>query len=272
MLVERWGIATQRIRTASVDVPVIASNDEYVEGREENRRVEISSSNSELLAPVVHEKFLEYVPLQQRQKFALQVLRADRAKQWEIEVTRNGRVIASRQGRAPLPEAVEITIDSSVMTALGREILPADSLRGTVRVTQDDGSIVSSACTFPITKSQNTYELSRLSLIVFDFDRSDITATNKEMMQRFVKEAVQASSRISIVGSTDRLGEAQYNKSLSQSRADAVKMFLQQAKPGALIDRCEGVGASRLPYDNNVPEGRYYCRTVAITVQTPRIK
>ena len=253
-------------------MPAILSNDDYMEGREENRRVEISSSNSSILAPVVHERFQEYVPLQREQSFAVKVLRSERAVRWEIDVKRGDRVVASQRGQSPFPARVPITLDTSVMIALGREIQPNDSLDGEVRVTQDDGSVVQAQCRFPIRKSQNTYELSRLSLIVFDFDRSDITPVNKEMMQRFVREAVRPQSRISIVGSTDRLGEAEHNKTLSQNRADAVRAFLSQTKPGANIDTCVGVGASRLPYNNDVPEGRYYCRTVAITVKTPRIQ
>jgi outer membrane protein OmpA-like peptidoglycan-associated protein len=267
---ERWGIDDQRIRTGSVDVPAIVSNDEYREGREENRRVEIGSNTPSLLAPVVHERFLEYSPLQREQDFSVQVLRRERAVRWTIDVMRGDRVIATKQGAAPFPDRVPVAVDSSVMIALGREIQPSDSLQGRVRVTQDDGSVVEAWCRFPIRKSQNTYELSRLSLIVFDFDRADITPVNKDMMQRFVREAVRPQSRISIVGSTDRLGEADHNKTLSQNRADAVKAFIVQTRPGANIDGCVGVGASRLPYDNDVPEGRYYCRTVAITVQTPR--
>jgi outer membrane protein OmpA-like peptidoglycan-associated protein len=271
-LVSRWGINDQRIRVASSDIPGIVSNDEYSEGREENRRVEISSATPALLAPVVHERFLEFVPLQQQQNFAVQVLRKERAVRWEMDVLRGDRVLATKQGMAPLPDRLPVTLDSSVMVALGREIQPNDSLDGRIRLVQDDGSVVQAACRFPIVKSQNTYELSRLSLIVFDFDRADITPVNKDMMQRFVKEAVKPESKINIVGSTDRLGEAEHNRSLSLNRAEAVRSFIMQTQPGANIESCMGVGSSRLPYDNNVPEGRYYCRTVAITVQTPRIK
>ncbi|MFM8438384.1 MAG: OmpA family protein, partial [Candidatus Kapaibacterium sp.] len=151
---------------------------------------------------------------------------------------RGDRVIASKQGAAPFPDRVPVSVDSAVMIALGKDILPSDSLNGRVRVTQDDGSVVEANCRFPITKSQNTYELSRLSLIVFDFDRADITPVNKDMMQRFVREAVRPTSRISIVGSTDRLGEADHNRALSQNRADAVNSFILQTRPGANIDGC----------------------------------
>lgn len=117
--------------------------------------------------------------------------------------------------------------------------------------------------------SKNVFEVSRLSLIVFDFNRFDISNQNKRMMQQFVKDAIKSTSQTTITGTTDRLGEADYNIELSKSRALSVRDYLLSIQPTLQLKEVKGIGASILPFDNNVPEGRYYCRTVSIEVKTP---
>ncbi len=263
-----WSIDESRLKISIQDLPQLESNPVYAEGLEENRRVEISSEDPSILAPVVHARFMEYQPVQSKQVFSVKALRPELAQNWDASLRKNAN-IARVSGANGLPAQIPFSVDSSVMVAIGRDIAASDSLEGRLDVLQKDGSTVSAECRFPIIKSQNQFELSRLSLIVFDFDRSDINATNKNMMQTFIREAMQPNSKVSITGSTDRLGEEQYNKNLSQSRADEVKRFLLTLQNDAQIQQCIGVGASRLPYDNALPEGRYYCRTVSIVIQTP---
>ncbi len=267
-MVGTWGISEDRIQISARDLPTMASNPQYMEGLEENRRVEISADDPEILAPVVHARFMEYVPTQSRQVFQVQALHPELSQHWDATISKNNN-LARVSGTGVLPGTIPFEVDSSIMVAIGREISTQDSLAGTLSVVQKDGSTVSAYCNFPIRKSQNQFELSRLSLIVFDFDRSEISDENKTMMQRFIREALHADSKVSITGSTDRLGELQYNKTLSQSRADEVQSFLRRLEQSVSVDRCEGIGASKLPYDNNLPEGRFYCRTVSIVVQTP---
>jgi outer membrane protein OmpA-like peptidoglycan-associated protein len=270
-LTSTWGLASERISITTLDIPQLHSNPAYNEGLEENRRVEISSVNPKILAPVVNARFLEYTPIQSKQVFSVKALRPEKAQSWDASIRKNDNV-SRVSGHGALPGMIPFSVDSSVMVAIGREIHDKDSLDALLKVLQNDGSTVTATCRFPIIKTQNQFELSRLTLIVFDFDRSDISEANKEMMQTFIKEALHPDSRIAVTGSTDRLGELDYNKTLSQSRADEAKIFLTQLQSDAHIESCIGIGASRLPYNNDLPEGRYYCRTVSIVVQTPRIK
>ncbi len=266
-----WNIDESRLRTSVQDIPQLASNPQYFEGLEENRRVELQSSESALLAPVVHARFMEYTPVQSKQVFAVKALRPEQAQNWDASMRKNSQV-SRLSGGGTLPSTIPFSVDSSVLVAIGREIAAQDSVDGRLDVLQLDGSTVSASCRFPIVKSLNQFELSRLSLIVFDFDRSDINQTNRTMMQTFIKDAMKENSQVSITGSTDRLGEQKYNKTLSQSRADEAKNFLLTLNAAARIQKCEGIGASQLKYDNSLPEGRYYCRTVSIVVQTPITK
>ena len=115
----------------------------------------------------------------------------------------------------------------------------------------------------------SNYEVSRLSLIVFDYDKADINAANKKMMERVISESARDGSTASVIGSTDRLGEADHNMQLSRQRAEAVSSLAQTIAPSLNVQEVKGIGSSVLPYDNSLPEGRFYCRTVSLTITTP---
>lgn len=270
VLINEWGIEPKRISVRTVDKPELASSERYAEGSEENRRAELSSNDPTLLAPVAHSRFLEYVPIQNHQQFSVQVLHPERADGWDLSVFHGQNLMAFEQGEKAPGSSVDITLEPETLKALGRVVEAGQStLKGELQIVQDDGSVLQGECLFPIKKTLNQFEISRLSLIVFDFDRFDISGQNKEMMKRFVADAVKPTSDVFITGSTDRLGEAQYNVELSQSRAEAVNTYLLSLQPQARVQSVQGTGASTLPYDNNVPEGRYYCRTVSLEVRTP---
>ena len=71
-----------------------------------------------------------------------------------------------------------------------------------------------------------------------------------------------------IVGFTDILGEEEYNRKLSEQRAEAVR-----AAFGSALDNIEvttrGLGSSQLLFSNDTPEGRFYCRMVQVYIETP---
>lgn len=269
-LMSTWNISADRIDIRTADIPTLASSERYAEGNEENRRAEIASDDPAILAPVVHSRFLEYLPVQDRQQFSVEVLHPERADGWDLSVLHRQTLMTVIKGEGAPKPVVNVALAPETLKALGPQIEGANGeLSGTLQIVQDDGSVLEANCSFPVKKTRNEFEVSRLSLIVFDFDRSDITPHNREMMRRFISEALRPSSEISITGSTDRLGEAQYNMELSQARAEAVQQYLRTLQPQARIRSARGVGSSTLPYDNDLPEGRYYCRTVSLEVRTP---
>jgi outer membrane protein OmpA-like peptidoglycan-associated protein len=113
------------------------------------------------------------------------------------------------------------------------------------------------------TSRVNGFEVERFSLILFDFDKASIDAGNKRIVD-IIRSRTTERSQVEISAYTDRTGDAQYNKRLAERRAQAAKEALQI--PGA---SARGVGEDILLYDNNLPEGRFYCRTVVIVVRTP---
>jgi outer membrane protein OmpA-like peptidoglycan-associated protein len=89
------------------------------------------------------------------------------------------------------------------------------------------------------------------------------------MISQFTGKSFYPASKASIVGSTDNLGELKHNQKLSEDRAFNVRDLILTDKPSAQITSTKGIGPSDLLYDNHLPEGRYYCRTVRVEVETP---
>ena len=104
--------------------------------------------------------------------------------------------------------------------------------------------------------------INRFSLILFDVGSSEITANNSSIID-VIKTYIKPHSKISVNGYTDRLGETEYNKQLSESRAQAVAATLNSPNISA-----HGAGQADL-YDSALPEGRLYTRTVDIVIETP---
>jgi outer membrane protein OmpA-like peptidoglycan-associated protein len=111
-------------------------------------------------------------------------------------------------------------------------------------------------------KRSEDYKIEKFSLILFDFDKFDIVGNNSKIIER-IKKSIEPGSIVEIKGYTDRTGDDNYNKLLSEKRATSAKNSL-----GKIEFKSEGIGEQELLYDNDIPEGRFYCRTVEIIVKT----
>ncbi|MCS7000807.1 MAG: OmpA family protein [Bacteroidota bacterium] len=262
-----WQLRPHQLVITTAPAPSMPSNPAYPEGMAENRRVELSSSTIELFSPIVHERFREY--LVQRRRIALRLKSPIAAVRWEIQAFYGATVLGYRHGDGPLPEHIALDLDSAALEQIAASISSQDSIPCELRAWTATGQVLTGKISVPIERTLSKFERSRLSLVVFDFDRADLSPSNREMVRRFVLAAVKPPSRIRITGSTDRLGEAAYNVRLSQARADEARQFIEHLVPSARIEEARGVGPSRLLFDNALPEGRYYCRTVTILVETP---
>jgi OmpA-OmpF porin, OOP family len=73
----------------------------------------------------------------------------------------------------------------------------------------------------PLQTAPNTY------LVLFDFDRSNINAAGRAVLDQVLAEVAKSGSiRISATGHADRAGPEDYNMALSLRRADAVRKAL----------------------------------------------
>ena len=172
-------------------------------------------------------------------------------------------------GEGTPPNTIQWKPTDGQVESLAKTMGSKDSLALTLDATATNGAHSSEQVPFPASKSINPFELRRLSLIVFDFDQSAIDKQNQRMIAAFVAKSLYSSSTASITGSTDNLGELEHNQQLSEARAFNVRDLILADKPNATITSTKGIGPSNLLYDNHLPEGRYYCRTVKVEVETP---
>jgi len=270
IFVQNWNIQSSRIQVKSRDLPDNLSNKDYIEGDAENRRVEIESNYSEILNPVVYSKFNEFIPLQNVMKLGVETDSQTTISSWTINIQHHGQTLREIKGMSQPPSILTIPLDSSIISGIGNNVITSkDSVDILFTSYTSVGDTFVTITSRPIRKTNNTFEISRLSLIVFEYDESSLSEKNKSMMNEFLKKEITSTSKIEIIGSTDKLGEAKYNLELSEERARTVEQFMKSVQPDIHITTVKGIGASRMLFDNTLPEGRYYCRTVSIEVKNP---
>ena len=99
---------------------------------------------------------------------------------------------------------------------------------------------------------------------VFDFDKSNLTTTQNRIAS-FIKTQIQPEATVRISGYTDYTNPLDYSLRLSKARARETASALDLIKKAEV----RGLGKTVLLYDTEIPEGRFYCRTVTIIVETP---
>ncbi|MEQ8514599.1 MAG: OmpA family protein [Chromatocurvus sp.] len=90
---------------------------------------------------------------------------------------------------------------------------------------------------------------------------------NLDRLVAFLNEYPERT--VLIEGHTDNVGNAEYNRGLSQRRADSVRSYLiQQGIPSQSLS-ASGIGLARPIADNDTPGGRQQNRRVEIVIENP---
>ena len=80
----------------------------------------------------------------------------------------------------------------------------------------------------------------------------------------YIRKQMTPTTKALITGYADRSGDEDLNLRLTTERANSVAGMLNAPRFEA-----KGVGKSQLLFDNNLPEGRFYSRTVNIVLEKP---
>jgi len=268
-LSNNWNIPKERISISAAVKPKVPTSDVYVEGRIENRRVEITSNSNDILSPVVHSKFYEYATNQTILFASVSLDDAD-ITDWSISIADlQGNEIHKQTGKGSTKPILTIPVNNILLNDAVKAVEDGKQLIATLFIRNSRNTTEQKKIALNIREELNQYELGRLSLIVFDFDKYQITTPNRDVISEFVGKAIKPESTVSITGSTDKLGTPEYNLRLSENRAITVRDYLQSLLDFVSIKSTMGVGDRNLIYDNSTPEGRFYSRTVLIEIQTP---
>ncbi len=270
-LTEIWGVRPERITVLSRGLPERPSGSRTAEGREENRRVEIGSNDPSLLAPLQLED-VQRVLKPPFVRFFPSITAAAGLDRWRFEVRHGNTIVRESDGSTAYPDSITWNwhgIDGALPrgeTPLQFTLYARD--KNGAEVTTQPQEIPVSMITLERKQLEQLPDrtIEKISLILFDFDRADLGEQNLHLMDK-ASASLSERSTVIIRGYTDRLGESEYNLALSQRRAAGVQEAMLRKLQGRSI-RSEGVGESTLLYDNELPEGRFYCRTVQILVET----
>ncbi|MFA7325839.1 MAG: OmpA family protein [Candidatus Kapaibacterium sp.] len=268
--VNTWKLNPDRFTISARNLPETPSKTDNEYGRAENRRVEIVPQDWTIFKPQLMsdttsstDKNLEVTMLPKvDSKLPL--------TNWEIEIFNNEGVKKSFSGLGNPPESLEwnpiedlgklptednpLSFKLNVRDSIGTE----ESFAGEILTNEKNSSEMSF-----VQKFVNDAKTEKYNLILFGYNITQLPPV-AEVTLNLVKERITDKSQIvSIEGYSDMIGDEEYNVKLSYDRAIAVAKALEVSDEKA-------IGRGKIKneiYDNKLPEGRFYSRSVIITLQ-----
>ncbi|NQW29769.1 MAG: OmpA family protein [Ignavibacteria bacterium] len=272
-LMTEWNIADSRIRILGRGLPAVVSNRKITDGQMENRRAEISASDPRILAMVkradvkreVEPASVKITPRITNSSAVAQlqctVLDAKGTSLYSSSVATDGAATWNPSATALATTLAHSTsqrgIISLTATTNGQEKLIAEQSIPLRKRTRSMGFA---------DRVVNDSIVEQFRLIFCDFDSPAMSPFNQPMID-MIRSRMRTTSVVGITGLTDRIGGADYNLDLSSRRAEALSdVVKERIVPAKVITK--GIGAT-LIHDNDLPEGRFYNRTVLIEITTP---
>lgn len=263
-----WQIDEDRIKISGGGLPPNPAKGDLSVSYEENRRVELNSNNSELLKPLEMSDTL-LVPKFEKFKFYNFVDTTQiKYVRWEFIITKNGSQIHRQSEYGLPPIAIEWTPEEINKNTYSED----DDISYTLELYDEanksaviSGKIIVSIKTLnkKTVENMNDKLIEKISLILFDYDKFDLEGRNLQIVEQ-IENKLKPNSKVIISGFTDNIGNEDYNKELSMRRADAIYNALSKG-----IKEKHAYGESIELFNNRLPEGRFYSRTVLIDIETP---
>jgi outer membrane protein OmpA-like peptidoglycan-associated protein len=234
--------------------------------QEENRRVELSSNNPAILAPI---KLGTTERTHKPDALIVQGKLADDRSGLDLKlrIRRGGTVIAEQRSSVGKEQAaVELDLSKDLDRTSGDSIV-VDVV--TVRDGKEESVATKSIPVLrneeELTQTERSGDLiiERYGLILFDFDEVRISKQHERQLQ-FIRSRIRENTSVMVIGATDQIGSQPYNRELSLKRAKEVSKRL--GVPGAIV---VGNGEDSPSLPNELPEGRAFNRTVVIQLATP---
>lgn len=278
-LVDIFGIAPSRISVEGRDKPKIPSEqpgatEDLALLRQGDRRVSIESSSPALLMEFqsgsgammkpVQITAVQTAPLDSYVSF--NVDGANEAfKSWSLEIKdKNGKI----QYFGPYTKET-VTIPGK--TILGTT--PEGDYQVTMIGQTRSGNVVRRVSNVHMVLwTPTAIEQGSRYSVIFEFDESDAIGIYEKYLAEVVAPKIPNGGTVIIHGYTDIIGDDAHNHTLSHARANEVKDILKNAlaKAGRSDVKFEvygfGEDESLSPFENRLPEERFYNRTVIIDI------
>jgi outer membrane protein OmpA-like peptidoglycan-associated protein len=280
-LINIWQIPTSQIKLMPpMDLPKFRSNIKDPLGIVENRRTEINSTEWEIMKPILQTELRRF-PQPEIMNFQMKNgINDDLVARRAIEIKRNDQMwnVMADVGRteATSPEynwgrnANEDSIPNNETPYKAQLVV----------YSQDGKECRSNIIDVPvmiITKETKIRErlvdktIDRYSLVLFKFDSPEAGPLNDRIIKEFIVDDLRKGAQVAVTGYTDVVGLDDRNLKLSQDRSKTVENAIKRLTKAGIIASLtgKGVGETAPLYSNDLPEGRFYNRTVQVIVETP---
>ncbi|MBX3042800.1 MAG: PD40 domain-containing protein [Candidatus Kapabacteria bacterium] len=245
-------------------------------GVEENRRVEIWCSDWEVVKPVFDIGSVTE-PQPRNMTWAMKNGIEDAlVVKRRIEIKRNNEMWRTISDIGTIDEKKEWNWQSTA------RVYPTDEVAFTAQLvitTQTGAECTSDEVDIPVLqvtqsrlRTEGTMDTTReiYNLILFPFDSDNAGPLNERIMRDYVYSRCRPTSKIEVIGHTDVVGMYDHNMKLSTRRANSVQNGINKETKSTYNQlNSKGVGEEDPLYTNDLPEGRFYNRTVQVIVRTP---
>lgn len=270
-LVRVWKIDESRITLESGSgscAPERPTRQQSESGYSENRRVEVIPSDVRLLGSVAKRRFNEARAIDPPKiVFDPSGTSSEYVTDWSLQATSGSTVLFSQTGKG-----VPVAITQPMTTAVADAMQHSTPIDVSIRLGAIRNATASASTSIPVRKDTVSTELERLTLTLFDIASDQITPIAQQQIATFI-DNLPAGSTVIVRGFADMLGNADFNKKLSQKRADAVCAVIRANVKKRVDLQCNEIQTDRFPpgIDSyETPEERFLSRTVQIEVKRGR--
>ena len=269
-LINSWNINPDRIKCEKRNLPKINSGLNDSLSKAENRRVEINSDNPNILELLTTTDTLLTFP---DDKIRIKIMNGnDYPGNWILNVNNKGNTIMKFSGKDTIPHFIDWKptqeefngIDPSY--PLQFSLSSDETVKAFQPVKKEMNLNIEKSVKNNLTDDKNQL-IENYSLILFGFNSSALSAKHIDIIT-YLNSRIFPDSKIIVEGHTDIIGDSLHNQNLSTERA--INTYKAIKKANENVDGIfMGMGYSGI-YDNLLPEGRFYSRTVIIRVITPK--
>jgi len=264
-----WNIDRTRInidmdrRRCSPENPTMSR---IPQGYEENRRIEVTTDQKDILAPVIRSRYVEitdYTPKEMHVNAMKS--KGENIISWKLESQLGDSTLLTKDG-SQKPLWIQVPIEQDDARRIQQS--SNDGLQISMIIQDNEGDLGSEEIQIPIQRDTTNFAIQRLSLMHFPVQKSTLDKQGRNAIDAFLKD-LEDNASISIVGYSDNLGNAQSNLELSKERAETVYSYIKSIKPKSNIIKVNGLGSTALPpgiRSHELPESRFLSRTVQIEI------
>lgn len=258
-----WGIAAERIQVQARNLPERPSPLTLQETIEENARAEIWADYSEIFAPIVlHDTVTAVDPPTIR--FYPRIISEAGIQSWELKVWQNDRILFRQTGQSQPPEVLDWSVNQQSIPIVADEplqyALTVQDSAGQVFITPIRKiAFLQRRLQHKVLHMEGNRVVEQYTLLLFDFNSAELKPEHRQYLDA-IRERIPKGAEVTVIGTTDTVGNEQHNEKLALRRAEAVSQYL-----GLQHIRIQSLG--EVVGDYRYPEQRFYQRTVHIRVE-----